>query len=291
MSLRKKILILILICLMVLLVLLIIFGINVTNNQNEQIKSAALKWYYDTDMLYGKVTIGKLYDDGYLDTDKSKLLNRDIRCRVVLVEDDVVKVTRDDDCDYNDSLSNLPKVEIKLYKKDSDSEYIEPEWTSSDVIVKPQYGNNFDQSLIEKVYITSNYDVIFEDALITTNSVLEGNYEFNVLLKDGSLIKKEFRVMIDKTAPVFVSKNMTDNDFEAIFEDEDSEIQKVLYYVTNEESRPTSLIDFKTKEEIKLLYDEKYYIYAAGVNWADVSSDIVYLGEFTKIRDDRDNSD
>lgn len=279
---RRIILIPILIILIILLILLIAFGISTTNKQNEQIKKAALKWYYDTEMLYNKLTVGKLFENGYIDNTKTKILNKDIKCKVINIENDVVTITKENNCDLDKSIKNIPTIEVKLYAKDTNQEYVQTYWTSSDLIVKPIYNKNFDKNEIEKTYITLDYEEVFDDLIITTDNITENTYELNVLLKDGSLFKKEFRVMIDKTAPKYVSKNITDDNYEAIFEDEESGIQNVLYYVSENNDKPTSTDQFNIKESLEIMPNKKYYVYAIGINMAGKESEPIYIGEYTK---------
>ena len=53
------------------------------------------------------------------------------------------------------------------------------------------------------------------------------------MLNDGSVYSKDFTLMIDKTKPELTDIKVTDNDYNAYFEDKESNISEILYYVSN----------------------------------------------------------
>ena len=163
------------------------------------------------------------------------------------------------------------------------TEYRENTWTSSDVKVDVYFKNNQTPINISSMYITLNSQpIITENLIIKADENKIDTYTINLVLEDGSIYTKNFEILIDTTAPTYINTDMSNNDFDAIFEDNESGVEKILYYVSDQETPPSNLEQFLPKEQLELLTGITYNIWAVGVNQAGVYSDITYIGEYNK---------
>ena len=280
----KTIKYMILLITIIILLIIIISAIIINKNNTNKIKDATLSWYNDQNKLYSKTTIGALYENGYLDTNKSLIFKNNIECQVINIENEKVTITKENDCKLNEEMKKVPTIYVELTNIDDNSIYDNNKWTSSDVKVNLKYKNNSVKSEdIKLIYLSVNYQQIENnDLIISTDSYINTTYTANLMLNDGSVYSKDFNVMIDKTVPVLIEKEITNDYYDAIFEDKESTIKSILYYVSENNTPPTSIEQFKEKENINIIPNKKYHIWVIGINTANLQSEFTYIGEFTR---------
>ena len=280
----KTIKYMILLITIIILLIIIISAIIINKNNTNKIKDATLSWYNDQNKLYSKTTIGALYENGYLDTNKSLIFKNNIECQVINIENEKVTITKENDCKLNEEMKKVPTIYVELTNIDDNSIYDNNKWTSSDVKVNLKYKNNSVKSEdIKLIYLSVNYQQIENnDLIISTDSYINTTYTANLMLNDGSVYSKDFNVMIDKTVPVLIETEITNDYYDAIFEDKESTIKSILYYVSENNTPPTSIEQFKEKENINIIPNKKYHIWAIGINTANLHSEFTYIGEFTR---------
>lgn len=280
---RRKILIPLLILILLVLIATIAYGIYYNNKNNNDILNASIKWAKDLDQLYNETTIGTLYHYGYIKDNKTLLLKKNRDCQVIEIYQDKANFKEEENCNLNEELKKLPIIQIKMTNVSDNTEYRENTWTSSDVKVDVYFKNNQAPINISSMYITLNSQpIITENLIIKADENKIDTYTINLVLEDGSIYTKNFEILIDTTAPTYINADMSNNDFDAIFEDNESGVEKILYYVSDQETPPSNLEQFLPKEQLELLTGITYNIWAVGVNQAGVYSDITYIGEYNK---------
>lgn len=282
---KKKILIPMLIVVILIFVATIVYGVYYSNKNNENILNASLEWYKDLDGLYSKTTIGTLYHYGYIKDNKTLLLKKSRDCQVIEIKDNKAIFIDEEDCKLNEELKSVPIIKINLKNVVDDTTYNPNEWTSSDVKVEIEFKNNKKPNNISQIYLSHSLDPMNEELVITTDTYINDIYIINLVLEDGSVYSKEFNTKIDKTPPAFVNKEMINNDYNAIFEDNESGIRDILYYVSNTTYPPTTVEQFTPKEEIQINSDQTYHVWAIATNYANINSEITYLGEYVRKSD------
>ena len=280
---RRKILIPLLILILLVLIATIAYGIYYNNKNNNDILNASIKWAKDLDRLYNETTIGTLYHYGYIKDNKTLLLKKNRDCQVIEIYQDKANFKEEENCNLNEGLKKVPIIQIKMTNVSDNTEYRENTWTSSDVKVDVYFKNNQAPINISSMYITLNSQpIITENLIIKADENKIDTYTINLVLEDGSIYTKNFEILIDTTAPTYINTDMSNNDFDAIFEDNESGVEKILYYVSDQETPPSNLEQFLPKEQLELLTGITYNIWAVGVNQAGVYSDITYIGEYNK---------
>lgn len=280
---RRKILIPLLILILLVLIATIAYGIYYNNKNNNDILNASIKWAKDLDRLYNETTIGTLYHYGYIKDNKTLLLKKNRDCQVIEIYQDKANFKEEENCNLNEELKKVPIIQIKMTNVSDNTEYRENTWTSSDVKVDVYFKNNQAPINISSMYITLNSQpIITENLIIKADENKIDTYTINLVLEDGSIYTKNFEILIDTTAPTYINADMSNNDFDAIFEDNESGVEKILYYVSDQETPPSNLEQFLPKEQLELLTGITYNIWAVGVNQAGVYSDITYIGEYNK---------
>ena len=280
---RRKILIPLLILILLVLIATIAYGIYYNNKNNNDILNASIKWAKDLDRLYNETTIGTLYHYGYIKDNKTLLLKKNRDCQVIEIYQDKANFKEEENCNLNEELKKVPIIQIKMTNVSDNTEYRENTWTSSDVKVDVYFKNNRAPINISSMYITLNSQpIITENLIIKADENKIDTYTINLVLEDGSIYTKNFEILIDTTAPTYINADMSNNDFDAIFEDNESGVEKILYYVSDQETPPSNLEQFLPKEQLELLTGITYNIWAVGVNQAGVYSDITYIGEYNK---------
>lgn len=280
---RRKILIPLLILILLVLIATIAYGIYYNNKNNNDILNASIKWAKDLDRLYNETTIGTLYHYGYIKDNKTLLLKKNRDCQVIEIYQDKANFKEEENCNLNEELKKVPIIQIKMTNVSDNTEYRENTWTSSDVKVDVYFKNNQAPINISSMYITLNsQQIITENLIIKADENKIDTYTINLVLEDGSIYTKNFEILIDTTAPTYINADMSNNDFDAIFEDNESGVEKILYYVSDQETPPSNLEQFLPKEQLELLTGITYNIWAVGVNQAGVYSDITYIGEYNK---------
>ena len=280
---NKKRIIAISLIFLIVIILIICIVLSITNN--NKIKNATLSWYNDQNKIYNKTTIGALYQNGYINSNKTLFIKKDISCQVIEIKDDKVVITNNNDCNLNEEMEKVPTIMLDLIKTNDNSKYDPNTWTSSDIKIELSYkNNNVKQSDINRIYLTKNYQENSNDnsLIISSDSNINDIYTVNLMLNDGSVYSKDFTLMIDKTKPELTDIKVTDNDYNAYFEDKESNISEILYYVSNTEYAPTKIEQFELKENIEINNDTTYYIWASAINNAGIHADFVKLGEFSK---------
>lgn len=280
---RRKILIPLLILILLVLIATIAYGIYYNNKNNNDILNASIKWAKDLDRLYNETTIGTLYHYGYIKDNKTLLLKKNRDCQVIEIYQDKANFKEEENCNLNEELKKVPIIQIKMTNVSDNTEYRENTWTSSDVKVDVYFKNNQAPINISSMYITLNsQQIITENLIIKADENKIDTYTINLVLEDGSIYTKNFEILIDTTAPTYINTDMSNNDFDAIFEDNESGVEKILYYVSDQETPPSNLEQFLPKEQLELLTGITYNIWSVGVNQAGVYSDITYIGEYNK---------
>mgnify|MGYP005795243679 FL=1 len=283
---KKKILIPMLIVVILIFVATIVYGVCYSNKNNEDILNASLEWYKDLDGLYSKTTIGTLYHYGYIKDNKTLLLKKNRDCQVIEIYQDKANFIEEENCNLNEELKKVPIIQIKMTNVSDNTEYRENTWTSSDVKVDVYFKNNQAPINISSMYITLNSQpIITENLIIKADENKNDTYTINLVLEDGSIYTKNFEILIDTTAPTYINADMSNNDFDAIFEDNESGIGDILYYVSNTTYPPTTVEQFTPKEEIQINSDQTYHVWAIATNYANINSEITYLGEYVRKSD------
>ena len=278
---NKKIIILITI---ILIVLIIVISILLNINNTNKIKKSAILWYNDQNGLYNETTIGALYKNGYINSNKSLFLKQDLSCKIIKIENNKAIITNDVDCNLNDQMQKIPTLIVNLYKTSDNSKYDPNTWTSSDIEVKLSYkNNNLLEEDINRIYLTKDYSENKDDnsLIISTQSFIEDTYTINIMLNDGSIYSKDFSIKIDKTKPIYIDKEITNEDYKAYFEDNESNLDEVLYYLTDNNTPPTNIDQFNKKENISLESDKTYQVWAVATNNANLYSDFIEIGNFS----------
>ena len=278
---KNKLLIIILIIILLVLVSFIGYGIYYKNKNNNEIKKASLTWYNDQNKAYNQTTIGTLYKNGYINDNKTLILKKNRDCQIIEIENNQAKITNEYDCELNKKLQQVPIFEVKLTNINDNSNYEQNTWTASDIKVDLIFKDSEVTKNIERKYISHDNQKM-EELVIKTDEYIDDIYTINIVLKDGSTYSKDFKIMIDKTAPIFTEKKITDISYTAIFNDDQSDIKEVLYYISNTTYAPVVIEQFMKKEDIQLAKEKTYHIWAVAINGVGISSEYVYLGEFKR---------
>lgn len=275
---KKLILIVLLIILLITLFTVILFGINKQKEQQKQIEEAALQWYYEQDELYGETTVELLHTNGYIKNTKNIILKNDMKCQVVKIENNKATLTKNKNCELNKNVKQVPIIMLS-YIDENDKELTEKSPSSTPIKVKVSYKNKtFDKKQIDTIYISKGEETLSIDDQIKES----GKYELRISMKDGNLYRKEFIVNIDTTVPTLITKNLTKDNFDVVYEDQDTGISRILYYISDKEVAPTSIEQFVKKEELDYALDKTYYVWSVGINNVGLNSNFDYLGSITK---------
>lgn len=277
---KKKNILLIAIIVIIIIIVIVLF-LMINNNKkesNKYIEEASLLWASDHNFLYNKLTIGALYKNGYINN-----ISKYDMCNVINVSNNKVTITKELDCNYNEEISKIATVDVKLINV-SNNEDVTDNWSNDDVKIELSYkNNNIDKDKIKEIYITSNEGIIAkEELIIRTNSYFNKEIEINIILEDGTNIATKKLVTIDKIKPTFLSKKIESNNFEAIFDDNESGIIDILYAASTKEEAPQDINLYKNKEQLVFESQETYHIYSIAKDLAGNTSDIVYVGEYKK---------
>lgn len=282
-SMKKKFLIILLIILIIMLIGAIIGYFKLNNVLNDNIKNGTMEWYNDHDGEYDKTSIGALMKNGYIKSNKSLLLKKNLDCNIVNIKDNMAYITKNKDCDFDKEVKKIPTIYINFLNDNNDiiKTSSSNDWIKNYKLSFKFKNDVYKESDIKTIKFYGNEDVLLENNVIK-NDFLDDKYIMELCMNDGECFEKNMYLRVDNTAPVYQRFEVSDNSFEGIYTDEESGVRDVYYYISEKDETPTNLTLFLTQEQLIFDKDVTYYIWAIAYNNAGVRSDISYLGTYKK---------
>lgn len=277
---KKRNLVIILIVLIIIFIVSIVGYFVLNNIHYSNIKKGASSWYKDHNGEYDKTTIGALYENGYINNNKSLIVKKNLNCRVINFNNEKVSISKEYDCNLNDKMKVIPTMNVK-FLNDNNFSFDSGDWIGNYRVSLNFKNDLYNDDDISSIKFYGPYDIILENNVIM-NDYIDGDYVIEVCFKNNTCTHKDVVLRVDTTAPIYNSSNVNDNYFEALYSDEESGVRDVYYYISESDTPPEDISLFSKKEYLKFEKDKEYNVFSIAYNYAGINSDISYIGKVKK---------